>query len=199
MLLAILLGAGVARAADTPSTALSAVGDLASLLEGEFTTERSASDGSGTGPRGQTYYEMAKRVDVPAIGHDVVYAELRRDGPEGPIVRQRLYGLTLDNDSGRIRMTAYSFANAGQLAGAQADRTPLAKLAPAQLKPEGCAIDWRVVENGFQGNVRPLSCPAAPKSASTTDTPVMAVSKTGLSMPIEPADLNAPTAFRRLR
>jgi hypothetical protein len=188
----------LARAQESPSTSVSAVGDLASLLEGEFTTQPSPADATGTPPAGPVYYELAKRVDVPALSHDAVYSELRQGGPDGRIVRQRLYALKLD-DSGAIAMTAYSFANGAELAGADADRTPLAKLAPADLRPEGCTLDWRSTGNGFEGSMRPLSCPAAPAKSSADSTPVMQVSKTGLALPVDADSGRTPTMFRRLR
>jgi hypothetical protein len=185
--------------AQEPGTPVSAVGDLASLLEGEFTTEPGPSDSVGAPTAGPVYYDVAKRVDVPSLGHDVVYAELRQGGPDGKIIRQRLYALKLDSDTGDIVMTAYSFANGAQLAGAGSDRAPLAKLAPADLKPQDCKLDWRKTESGFASAIQPLSCPTAPASASAPDKPAMQVSQTGLALPVDSDSSQTPTMFRRLR
>jgi hypothetical protein len=197
---AFVLAAGFARAAGTETMSVSAVGDLASLLEGEFTTEPSATNATaGQKPAGRTYYELAKRVDVPALGHDVVYSELREGGPEGRIIRQRLYALSLD-DSGKIVMTSYSFANGAELAGSHANRAPLAKLAPADLKQEGCKLTWRKTEAGFEAIIPPLSCTSAPTSKSADEkTPTMGVSKTALAVPVDSDNGQTPTTFRRLR
>lgn len=191
---ALALSAGLARAAGTEALTVSTVGDLASLLEGEFTTEPAAPDQAG----GHVYYELAKRVDVPALDHDVVYSELREGGPEGRIVRQRLYALKLD-DSGKIVMTAYSFANGAELAGALANRAPLAKLAPADLKPEGCKLTWRKTDAGFDAVIPPLSCPTAPAKSAGESAAVMSVTKTAFAVPVDGDAGQSPTTFRRLR
>jgi hypothetical protein len=196
---ALALSARIASAAGTDTLSVSSVGDLASLLEGEFTTEPSTSNtATSQRPTGPIYYELAKRVDVPALGHDVVYSELREGGPEGRIIRQRLYALKLD-DSGKIVMTAYSFANGADLAGAHANRAPLAKLAPADLKPEGCKLTWRKSDTGFDAVIPPLSCTSAPTKSADKETPVMGVSKTALAVPVDSDSGQTPRTFRRLR
>jgi len=198
---ALLLLPFGAWAADTSTTTVSGVSDLASLLEGEFTTTPAAMQReAGAPPPGRTYYELAKRVEVPALGSDVVYSELREGGPDGKIVRQRLYALKPDKDGGEITMKSYSFTNNADLAGAQAINTPLAKLHPSDLKeqPANCSIEWRKTDLGFEARVLAGSCNAAP-AQSSPDTPMMAVSKTNLTLPVE-GDLAArPTLFRRLR
>jgi hypothetical protein len=201
MLSALVLSSWETRAADTASTPVGAVGDLASLLEGEFTTEPASMDrAAGPPPPGPVYYDLAKRVEVPALGADVVYSELRENGPQGKIIRQRLYALKLDADGGKIVMKSYSFANKADLAGSQNIATPLAKLDPADLQeqPAGCSIEWRKTDAGFEGAIPPGSCKAA-SPASSSSTAVMGVSKTNLMMPIETEVAAPQTTFRRLR
>ena len=189
-----------AGAAEAPSTQVAAVGDLASLLEGEFTTAPAAADAVGSTPQqSKVLYELAKRVDVPALGTDVVYAELREGARDGHIVWQRLYGLTLDAGSGHITMKPYSFANTAQLAGSAMDTKPLAKLQPADLKPlrGGCVVIWRRVEDGFDGSAQQGSCAGARPDDSAEDTPALAVSKSGLTDRLE--GKGSEIVFRRVR
>ncbi len=60
-------------------------------------------------------YNLAKRVQVPALGDEVVYAEQHAQGRDGPMLWQRLYAFKLDDDLGQIVMTPYDFANGQQL------------------------------------------------------------------------------------
>src|ERR1700733_13653291 len=70
--IALVLASG-AKAADAPSVTVASVTDLASLFEGEFTTLPATA--SATNPPPNVLFNLAKRVQVPALGQDVVYAE----------------------------------------------------------------------------------------------------------------------------
>ena len=191
------------HAADAPTLQISAVGDLASLLEGEFTTSSSPTDQAGTAkPQEKLFYDLSKRVDVPALGRDVVYSELRENGADGRILRQNLYALKTDDEAGKITMTVYTIGNAQALADVAQDPAPLAKLSASDLKaePGGCTVSWRRTDNGFEGTLQPASCKSALRSdgkdAAVAD---MAVSKFGMTERVEAADPAKPTVFRRLR
>jgi hypothetical protein len=191
------------HAADAPTAQIGAVGDLASLLEGEFTTAAAPDDQVGTGKPGATlFYDISKRVDVPALGHDVVYSELHENGANGPIVRQSLYWLKADDASGKITMNVYSIGNAQALAGAVKNPAPLAKLAVTDLTPAagGCTVSWQRTDSGFEGMLQPASCKGALKSDDKdADVPDMAVSKFGMTERVQAADPDKPTVFRRVR
>ncbi len=194
--LALLLPIPTLFASETPSSAVGATGDLASLLEGEFTTEPAPSDSSAGRPAGQhSYFVLARRLDVPSLGSDAVYAELRDGGENGKILRQRLYGLKTGED-GEIRMVSYRFANGGDLASSEGSRAPLARFTPSDPKPVGCPLSWRKTETGFDGGIPPLSCASA---QATSEKPVMQVSKTGLALPVDSDDGAKETVFRRVR
>lgn len=188
---------GGRAATQGPSTEVAAVGDLASLREGIFTTQPASSESTGVAPSAAILVDLAKRVDVPALGNAVVYDELREGGQDGKIVRQTLYAFKL-NDVGAIQMTAYGFANARDVAGAYANAAPLAKLNPSDLKPQspGCDVVWRKAEDGFAGDFQ-TGCANAPRgTGSAKPEPVMTVSKAALQEPIEGG---APKTFRRIR
>ncbi len=198
---AFALSACGAGAADVPSITVASVADLASLFEGEFTTLPAAA--SAINPPANVLYNLAKRVHIPSLGDEVVYAEQHEQRPDGPMLSQRLYAFKLDSDQGAIVMTPYDFGNGQQLKGAYADPTPLAKLQPAALKqqPDGCVVLWRRAENGFQGSLKPGSCKEAPSAAKDIDKslagkPAITVTKTDYT---EQAGNAAPVVFRRLR
>ncbi len=197
----LALGGCGAQAAEVPTAQAVSVADLASLLEGEFTTAPSASDPNAAPAQGTVYYIESKRVQVPALGTGAVYGELREGTRDGHIVWQRLFALKLDSDSGRITMTPYSFANSGQMANAAMDPKPLAKLQPADLKPlqGGCVVTWHRTEGAFDGMAAPGPCPAAQPDSSTNPTPVLTVSKTGLVDRLENLGGSEELDFRRLR
>jgi hypothetical protein len=199
---ALALACG-AKAADIPSVTVASVSDLASLFEGEFTTLPSTA--SAAKPPPNVLYNLAKRVHVPSLGDEVVYAEQHTQKPDGPMQWQRLYAFRLDNDQGLIVMTPYDFANGQQLKGAYADPTPLAKLEPAALKqqPDGCVVLWRKAESGFQGTLKPGSCkdaPAAPKDTKKDliGKPAITVTKTEYTEQPQNGS-GTPVVFRRLR
>jgi hypothetical protein len=194
--------AGSAGAADAPTVTVASVADLASLFEGEFTTLPATA--SAAKPPPNVLYNLAKRVHVPSLGDEVVYAEQHQQRPDGPMQWQRLYAFKLDDDLGMIVMTPYDFANGEQLKGAYADPAPLAKLQPTALKqqPNGCVVLWRKAENGFQGTLKPGSCKDAPSSGdkdkSLMGKPAITVTKTEYTEQPQGGS-DTPIVFRRLR
>jgi hypothetical protein len=197
--LALMMGVCGARAADTPTMTVSSVGDLASLFEGEFTTLPGQAAAAGAPQPTNVLYNLSKRVQVPSLGADVVYAEQHQKSPDGPTLWQRLYAFKQDDEQGAIVMTPYDFSNGQQLAGAYNDPTPLAKLEPAALiqQPGGCVVLWRRGENGFEGTLKPGSCKEAPDIAKKSGPPAITVTKTEYTE--QPQDsAAAPTVFRRI-
>ncbi len=197
-ILLALTGCG-AQAAEAPTSQAVSVTDLASLLEGEFTTAPTASDtDTAAPPPDHVFYETAKRVEAASLGPNVVYAELREGGSDGHVLWRRLFALTLEADTGRITMTPYGFANGGQMAGEATDPKPLATLLPADLKPlqGGCVVTWRRTEDGFDGMAQPGPCPGAKPDNSPELAPVLSVTKTSLT---DRLDGDGDMMFRRLR
>jgi len=202
--LALILSACGAKAAEAPTVTVASVADLASLFEGEFTTMPNR--GAGAKQPAQLLYNLAKRVQVPALGqeHEVVYAEQHAKTADGPMLWQRLYSFELDHDLGQIVMTPYDFSNGQQLAGAYTNPTPLAKLQPAALKqqPDGCIVLWHRSEAGFEGNLKPGSCkdaPAAPKEAAQAAIGKPAITVTRTEYTEQPqGGSDTPIVFRRI-
>jgi len=200
--IAAILASLNALDAQTPTSQSAAIGDLASLLEGEFTTAPAPVDPTvAPPPAGRLLYHRSKRVQVAKLGSEVVYGELREGSPDGRVINQWLLALRPDDNSGRIRMTAYSFSNNKELLGAYANPAPLATVNPSELKklPDGCEVFWRKTENGFEGKGLPGTCNIAPDYSGEVGSLNMTVSKTGLTEGIDtPAGPRPPTVFRRL-
>jgi CpeT/CpcT family (DUF1001) len=192
----LLLGACDAEAAETQTGTVASVSDLASLFEGEFTTLPD----TGPAPAGaKPLYNLAKRVQIPALGDEVVYAEQHENAADGPMLWQKLYGFKFDPDQKLIVMTPYTIGSNGHtVAGAYKDPTPLAKMDVSALKPEtgGCVVIWHRIESGFDGTLKPGSCKGAP-DVSKVDKPAITVTKTDYTeQPLSGS--GAPTVFRRI-
>jgi hypothetical protein len=199
-LLAILLAVavGTTRAAETQTMTVASVSDLASLFEGEFTTAP-----VGNSPQSNTpvLYNFSKRVHMPSLGDEVVYAEQRAKTPEGPIVWQRLYAFKFDMSEKLIVMTPYNISTNGHtVEGVYKDPTPLAKLDSNALKPQvgGCIMFWHRSENGFEGMLKPGTCKEADETAKST-TPAIVVTKTDYTEQPPLEGMTKPVTFRRLR
>lgn len=191
----LLLAAYGAKAADTATGTAASVSDLASLFEGEFTT---LPDQGPATAGAQVLYNLAKRVQVPALGGEVVYAEQHEKTPDGPMLFQRLYAFKFDADQKQIVMTPYDVSNGQALVGAYKDPTPLAKLDTGVLKPQpgGCVVIWRRAENGFEGTLKPGSCKEAP-DVPKAGPPAITVTKTDYTEQ-SPGGSGTPSVFRRI-
>jgi CpeT/CpcT family (DUF1001) len=192
----LLLGACDAKAAETQTGTVASVSDLASLFEGEFTTLPD----SGPAPAGtKPLYNLAKRVQIPALGEEVVYAEQHENAADGPMLFQRLYGFKFDPDQKLIVMTPYTIGSNGHtVAGAYKDPTPLAKMDAGALKPEtgGCVVLWHRTENGFDGALKPGTCKDAPNVAKAGATAITVTKTDYTEQPLNGS--GAATVFRRI-
>jgi hypothetical protein len=192
----LLLGACGAKAAETETGTVASVSDLASLFEGEFTTLPD----QGPAPAGShALYNLSKRVQVPALGGEVVYAEQHEKAPDGPMLWQRLYAFKFDPDQKQIVMTPYDIGSNGQVvAGAYKDPTPLAKLDTGALKqqPGGCVVIWHRAESGFEGTLKPGSCKQAP-DLPKAGPPAITVTKADY-IEQSPDGSATPVVFRRI-
>ena len=188
-LAAALVATGSARGAETSTAKVSDVMGLASLLEGEFTTAPDPAAGPVPKDGPTPLYDLAKRVDVPKLGNNVVYTELREGSPDGRLLQQRLYALTQDPDGSRIMMATYDLGRAPELAGVYANPAPLARMELPGLDPRAkdCEIAWHRADNGFVGQAGKGNCPAA----------TIAISKEGMSQATGPSA--QATVFRRVR
>src|SRR5579862_3283460 len=98
LLATVMVATGPASGAETSTAKVSDVTGLASLLEGEFTTAPDPTAGPVPKDGPPPLFDLAKRVDMPKLGRDVVYAELREGSRDGRLLQQRLYALAPDPD-----------------------------------------------------------------------------------------------------
>ncbi len=152
--------------------------DLAALLAGRWDNEL------------QTFFEpelaipvplrherlhvFVKPIDAPAFGKQSFYVEYRKGGEAGPVVRQRLWHLSLDEDLMAIRMATFAPKDAKPLEGAWRQT-----IAPDLLKKDafipvtGCDIIWKRRGDGFNGETRPTAC----KLVTNADKRILTVSE----------------------
>jgi hypothetical protein len=106
------------------------------------------------------HHHTVRRVDAPAFGEYVFFAQINEEGPDGAVIRQRVHVLDPDYASGTIRQR-FSAIEAGQ-EGVDYPLEPaaLAALSPDALRsyPEGCQIVWRRQVDQFLGTIARGEC-----------------------------------------
>ena len=98
-------------------------------------------------------YTNVRTVDLPAFNGKAQYMEVRRGGPEGAVIRQRLN--VFSDDPSRIAnvMESYEFGDGAAYAGAHEDPKKLQGLTPKDLQPlvTGCELIWSNVRGVLTG------------------------------------------------
>lgn len=127
---------------------------LARLLVGDFFST------PGGGARAERpIYLRVRRVDSPLPGTLALYSEMRHDGPDGELYRQRLY--LLDERSGApLVMKSLGFADP-EAAARLVTNPALLVQEGLRLEPalaEGCDTTWSPTADGFLGLVDPATC-----------------------------------------
>lgn len=108
-------------------------------------------------------HSVFRRVDLPAFGPIIFYAEQRRwladTSFAGEVYRQRIYAITLDDERGAIRLTVHVPKDQPALLGAYADPSLLAGLTPDDTVVwPGCDLFWKWEEGRFVGRLDPGAC-----------------------------------------
>lgn len=126
---------------------------LAALLVGDYF---SAAEGGVR--EGRAIYMRIRRVEPPAGKRVALYAEMRHDGIDGEIYRQRLYVFDETPDRSAETMTALAFED-GSAATRLIDNPALAPtLATKEPLAAGCVTTWREDGAAFVGRVDPAAC-----------------------------------------
>lgn len=96
-------------------------------------------------------WAVVKRVDVPNFSSSAVYMEMRRDGPQGKVARQRIFAFSDDADRERNWALSYDFPDGAPYAGAQKTPAVLAKLTPQEMRlfPAGCELNAFAEDGAF--------------------------------------------------
>jgi hypothetical protein len=128
---------------------------LAAMLVGDY-----FSGADGGVREGRPIYLRIRRIDAPAGQALALYAEMRHDGANGELYRQRLY--LFDEAPGRAgnAMRALGFADSAAATRLIEDPAALRRdaLRTTEIMAGGCAMSWRVDGAGFTGRVDPSTC-----------------------------------------
>ena len=124
--------------------------------------------------RHERLHVFVKPVDAPAFGKQSFYVEYRKGGEAGPVVRQRLWYLSLDEELMAIRMATFAPKVAKPLEGAWRQTiTPDLLKKDAFIPVTGCDIIWKRRGDGFNGETRPTAC----KLVTNADKRILTVSE----------------------
>jgi hypothetical protein len=129
--------------------------------------------------RHERVHAIVKPVVAPEFGPVSFYVEYRNGGEAGPVVRQRIWTLSVDQELGAVRLTGFAPKEGKPLEGAWRQTEGSENLRPEQLKKEaftavsGCDIIWRRRGEGFSGTTRPATC----KLVTNADKRVLSVSE----------------------
>lgn len=145
-------------------------------------------------------YSYIRAVDLPAFGDRAWYMEMRRNAPDGPVSRQRIYVLTdaAGPAGGRV-MVAYDFPEKAPYFGAWAAPQRLAGLRPEAMLsfPDGCVIEWFPQGEGAIGRVPPSRCRIVNKESGIPRDIAMdfGVSPAGMTLMEQGFNLDGSVAF----
>lgn len=116
-------------------------------------------DGVPENERNYRRHSIFRRVDLPAFGDVVFYAEQYRDGDPSRVYRQRLYEISLDPRKDAIRLRVHVPPDVESLRGAYRNPELLGALTPEDTTVwAGCDLWWRWQGDHFRGELEPGAC-----------------------------------------
>lgn len=116
-------------------------------------------DGVPQAERNYRRHSVFRRVELPAFGEVVFYAEQYRDGDPDQVYRQRIYALSIDRNRQAIRLRVHVPDAVEPLRGAYRAPGLLADLTPAETTVwDGCDLWWRWEGERFRGALEPGAC-----------------------------------------
>jgi hypothetical protein len=137
---------------------------LTSLLAGDYF---SAADAGAR--EGRPIYMRIRRIEPPDGRRHALYAEMRHDGPDGEIYRQRIY--LFDDDPGRETNTMVALGVSDSTAAARLDTDPgaLARgdVAKVPVLADGCEMTWHPEGAAFVGRIDPARCEITGRRGNT--------------------------------
>ena len=115
------------------------------------------------------HHHTIRRVDAPAFGEYVFFAQINEEGPDGPVVRQRVHVVERHCQSGTIRQRFYAIEAGQEGVDYPADPTAVAELPRESLRgyPEGCQIVWWRRADRFSGDIAKGYCAVVSRRSGT--------------------------------
>lgn len=128
--------------------------ELSRLLVGDYF---SAADGGVR--EGRPIYLRIRPIDSPLPHTFALFAEMRHDGPDGELYRQRAYVFDTGS-SAPLAMQALVFDDPVAASGLRDDPTLWVRqqLGARNTLGEGCDTHWVRQDGGFLGRVDPATC-----------------------------------------
>jgi hypothetical protein len=145
--------------------------DLSAMLAGRWDNELQTffepELGVPAAQRHDRLHAIIRPLEASAFGANAFYVEYHSGSETGPIVRQRIWTLTVDNSLAALRLAGFSPKEGTALEGAWRDQARLAAIKPDEFVPvSGCDIIWRRRADGFSGETRPGACKVVTTGAS---------------------------------
>ncbi len=121
--------------------------------------QQERADGVDSAYRNYRRHSIFRRVDLPAFGPAVFYAQQFRDGDPEKIYRQRIYVMSLDRERQAIRLRVHLPNDTDSIVDAYREPAKLADLTPAQtIVWSGCDVFWQAQSDRFVGKLDPGAC-----------------------------------------
>jgi len=165
-LAAVARNPGFTLAAERLALAGSGAGALARLMlwmTGDFDNRRqhaAQSTPAGAEPRFALLYLKRRVVVVPALGAQVVYAQINEGSEDGPMYRQNFLVFARDADGG-ISSRAWRWRDSDSAAGLPGRLDSLAGAGADEFEPAlpaGCDMHWQQEGERFIGRIAAADC-----------------------------------------
>jgi hypothetical protein len=156
VVLAAIAGLSAARAEELDAR----VDFIIARFEGEYTGTFPGLFAGEPNTPSVKMWAAVKRVELPQFSARAVYMEMRRDGPQGKIARQRIFAFNDDADRERNWALSYDFPDGAPYAGAHKNPGVLAALNPQDMRlfPEGCELHAFVEGDAFTLTAHKETC-----------------------------------------
>jgi hypothetical protein len=136
--------------------------DLMAWLPGEYDSapqiylERKL----GAPPDGEhdRVYRLFAKVDAPQIGPDVIYAEMRAGGKDGPILQQVVFNVFIDDKNQGVSFDGRRIADPDTHVGAHLDPAKQRTLAADPRYGGNCRFFWRRNGDQLKGGFNDGTC-----------------------------------------
>lgn len=104
-------------------------------------------------------HSIFRRIDLPAFGELVYYAEQYRDGDPDAVYRQRIYVVSIDPERQQLRLRVHIPPDTDALLGAYRDPALLRALTPdATTVWQGCDLFWQREGDRLVGRLDAGAC-----------------------------------------